>query len=216
MAMARSADTYRRAALLGLRNDLVRGGVAALLLLVLVALRVSVIPALIIAGAGYAGLRLISQKFDPLADQPNPAQIPRNGHGVLVMCQEMRTEIVRQRQVFGSGDLAAQLDHLISRIDHLMIAIGDDKRFDLGPVLLDLMTTLNDLLRPLAKVLGRGAATVELVQSVQQNLDTLAAAFDRLWAKVNADALADLAAAGEMIEFGHTPDPRSLDDGGNR
>jgi hypothetical protein len=216
MAMARSSDTWRRAALISLRSDLVRGGVAVLLLIMLVAMRLPIAAALVFAIAGYVGTRLASVRFDPLADDVPAGRVSRSGRDALPRCSVIRADLIQMRHQIGNNDLGTQLDGLIARSGILAAAIDDDQRHDLAPTLLDLMETLAELMRPLARIMVRGAATPALIASVQRDLSTLAAAFDRLWDRVNAEAIADLAAASEMIEFSHDPDLPSLQDGGNR
>ena len=58
--MARSTDTYRRAALLGLQHDLVRGLLAVLLLLLLLVFGASLWLALPVSLIAYGGMRLMA------------------------------------------------------------------------------------------------------------------------------------------------------------
>ena len=211
--MTRTADTYRRAAVIGLNNELIRGVLSALVLIVLLAGGASFVAAVILAALAYGGLRLMATKLtQPEAGRPS-RRTPRSAREAYAMCLELRPVI--EMLARGVSDPAAniQLDHITGRIGQSLDVIVEDGGYDASPMLLDLMRTTADLLYPFAKVARRGLDGVDLRESFCRDLCTLVAAFNLLWEQINRNAIVSLTAASEMIDFSLSDVTRSREDG---
>jgi len=199
--MARSTSTYQRAVILGLQQDLVRGLIAGLLLLLVLALGASLWLALPISMIAYGGMRLMagSTNYTPSTDSVNHR--PRTGRDALALCQTLRPSITMLSFGLDDGRPAAQITRVLCRTDQLIAAIEEDKQFDAAPMLLDLMETMIELLTPYAKAIRRGLDGYDVHESLLRDLAILERALDLLWEKVNQETLASLSAISEMIEF---------------
>jgi HAMP domain-containing protein len=199
--MARSTSTYQRAVILGLQQDLVRGLIAGLLLLLVLALGASLWLALPISMIAYGGMRLMagSTNHTPSTDSVNHR--PRTGRDALALCQTLRPSITMLSFGLDDGRPAAQITRVLCRTDQLIAAIEEDKQFDAAPMLLDLMETMIELLTPYAKAIRRGLDGYDVQESLLRDLAILERALDLLWEKVNQETLASLSAISEMIEF---------------
>ncbi|HEX3304503.1 MAG TPA: hypothetical protein VHR64_16575 [Thermomicrobiales bacterium] len=199
--MARSTSTYQRAVILGLQQDLVRGLIAGLLLLLVLALGASLWLALPISMIAYGGMRLMagSTNHTPSTDSVNHR--PRTGRDALALCQTLRPSITMLSFGLDDGRPAAQITRVLCRTDQLIAAIEEDKQFDAAPMLLDLMETMIELLTPYAKAIRRGLDGYDVHESLLRDLAILERALDLLWEKVNQETLASLSAISEMIEF---------------
>ena len=199
--MARSTDTYRRAALLGLQHDLVRGLLAALLLLLLFALGASLWLALPVSLIAYGGMRLMAGSTNHSPNSDSADHRPRNGRDALTLCHTLRPSITMLSFGLDDDRSAAQMARVLGRTDQLIAAIAEDKQFDAAPMLLDLMETTIELLTPYAKAIRRGLDGYDVHESLRRDLAILERALDLLWEKVNQETLASLSAISEMIEF---------------
>jgi HAMP domain-containing protein len=199
--MARSTSTYQRAVILGLQQDLVRGLIAGLLLLLVLALGASLWLALPISMIAYGGMRLMagSTNHTPSTDSVNHR--PRTGRDALALCQTLRPSITMLSFGLDDGRPAAQITRVLCRTDQLIAAIEEDKQFETAPMLLDLMETMIELLTPYAKAIRRGLDGYDVHESLLRDLAILERALDLLWEKVNQETLASLSAISEMIEF---------------
>jgi hypothetical protein len=199
--MARSTSTYQRAVILGLQQDLVRGLIAGLLLLLVLALGASLWLALPISMIAYGGMRIMagSTNHTPSTDSVNHR--PRTGRDALALCQTLRPSITMLSFGLDDGRPAAQITRVLCRTDQLIAAIEEDKQFDAAPMLLDLMETMIELLTPYAKAIRRGLDGYDVHESLLRDLAILERALDLLWEKVNQETLASLSAISEMIEF---------------
>jgi hypothetical protein len=199
--MARSTSTYQRAVILGLQQDLVRGLIAGLLLLLVLALGASLWLALPISMIAYGGMRIMagSTNHTPSTDSVNHR--PRTGRDALALCQTLRPSITMLSFGLDDGRPAAQITRVLCRTDQLIAAIEEDKQFDAAPMLLDLMETMIELLTPYAKAIRRGLDGYDVQESLLRDLAILERALDLLWEKVNQETLASLSAISEMIEF---------------
>ena len=213
----RSLDTYRRAALLSLQHDLMRGIVATALFILLLGLGSSAIVALVGATLTYLGLRLAASSLDPTIERQTTIRpVPRNGYEALTMCWDLRSKLGMLCHTIDNALDSPQFDHLVPRVDQLLVAIGEDERYDLSPTMLNLMETMLDLLTQFAKVVSRGATSAAMFDAVERDLATLQSAFDSLWRKLNRDAIASLTAISEMIEFDHSRVAETHQNGGAR
>jgi HAMP domain-containing protein len=199
--MARSTSTYQRAVILGLQQDLVRGLIAGLLLLLVLALGASLWLALPISMIAYGGMRIMagSTNHTPSTDSVNHR--PRTGRDALALCQTLRPSITMLSFGLDDGRPAAQITRVLCRTDQLIAAIEEDKQFETAPMLLDLMETMIELLTPYAKAIRRGLDGYDVHESLLRDLAILERALDLLWEKVNQETLASLSAISEMIEF---------------
>src|SRR6476660_9650817 len=91
--MTRSTDSYRSALSFALQQDFVRGLIAVLLLLVVLAFGASLWLALPVSVIAYGGMRLMagSTNHSPNSDSVNHR--PRNGRDALALCQTLRPTV---------------------------------------------------------------------------------------------------------------------------
>src|SRR5690349_3048229 len=154
--MARSTDTWRRAFILGLQQDLIRGLIAVLLLLLLLALGASFWLALPISVIAYGGIRLMAGSTNHFPETDGSNRRPRTGRDALALCRTLRPSITMLSFGLDDDRSAAQMEGVLGRTDQLIAAIAEDKQFDAAPMLLDLMETTIELLTPYAKAIRRG------------------------------------------------------------
>jgi hypothetical protein len=199
--MTRSTVSYQRAVMHGLQQDLIRGLLAVLLLLLLLAFGASLWLALPVSVIAYGGIRLMAASTNHVPGDAFVKHQPRNGRDALALCRNLRPSITLLS--FGLDDhrTAAQVATVLGRIDQLIAAIVEDEQFDAAPMLLDLMETEIELLTPYAKAVRRGLDGDDGHDGLRRDLGILGRALDLLWEKVNQETLASLGAVSEMIKF---------------
>jgi hypothetical protein len=214
MAMTHSMDAYRRVAVLGLQHEVVRGVLAAVVLVLLLAGGASFLAAIILAAVAYGGLRLIASSLIKPDTKAVARRAPRSAREAYAMCLELRPVIELLAGSVADPMAASRLDQITGRIRQSLEVIVEDGAYDASPLLLDLMRTTADLLYPFAKVARRGLDDTELRTGFVRDLGTLVAAFDLLWERINRDAIVNLTTASEMIDLGLDGVTRSRHEGG--
>ena len=212
--MTRSAATYRQLAMDGLNHEPIRGVLAAVVLVLLLAGGASFLAAFVLAALAYGGLRLIASSLIRPESAVAARRAPRSARDAYAMCLELKPVIEMLAGSVTDPAAAARLDHITARIGQSLDVIVEDGGYEASPLLLDVMRTTADLLYPFAKVARRGLDGAELQAVFRRDLGTLVSAFDLLWERINRDAIVNLTTASEMIDLGMDDVNRSRHEGG--
>jgi hypothetical protein len=98
-------------------------------------------------------------------------------------------------------ETAEQLARITSWIDKMLQTIVEDDKYQASLTLVNLIETTDDLLAAYLKVVRRGLDGPDVRERVRDNLATLETACERFWQRLNRDAVVDLAALTDTIEF---------------
>ena len=199
--MGRPADAYRRIGAHAIQQDIVRGVIAVVILLLLLIGGFTLLPALSLSAIAYSGLRLFAANLGQSASPTQQLKGPRTPQVALAACKTVRTQLGELQKCIDDERVPPRLLHISERIDQLMDALHEDEQYDDAPALLDLMETTVSLLIPFAKALRRGLHETDVVGNFQRDLTILESAFDLLWARVNRGTIVSLESISEMIAF---------------
>ncbi|MEA2512398.1 MAG: hypothetical protein QOJ59_1885 [Thermomicrobiales bacterium] len=199
--MRHTPGFYRRLALILLAKDIVRGGLAVLLMLILKAVGAPLWLALIFSLVAYTGLRLIAGTVGQPPDDAKWRPTPRSDFELYARCLGMRQELRDRSARIEDPHTYDQLGSITSRIDRILGVIAEDKKYDASAAFLDLMVLTDNFLTDYLRVVRRGFDPADMREQVGENLATLEARYERFWEQLNRDAVVNLKALGEIINF---------------
>ena len=197
--MPNRSDAPRRL-WLGLRNELVRGGLCTLVLFGLLASDTPVWLVLALPAAAYVGLWLLTgQTAEAEVPRPTPSPSSREIREAYAASLRSHQEINAFGGDVADPQLAAIVGRVTSGIDRILDVISEDEKYQASLTLLELMTPTRNLLSRYSKLVRRGLDGAEVRERVRENLETLDNAYLDFWARLNDDALPDLDELGETI-----------------
>jgi hypothetical protein len=199
--MRHTPGFYRRLAVIALHTDAVRGGLAVVLMVALAVGGLSLWHVLGLPLILYIGLGLVPLSLDQPGASADRQTVARSDRTAYARCARLRQEI---HDITGRVDDAQALDSIrrtVWRIDKILGAIAEDGKYPASTALLELVVPTHELLVGYLRVSGRGLDTIEVRKRVRANLDTLDNAYARFWVRLNRDAVVNLEALGEAIEF---------------
>jgi hypothetical protein len=191
----------RRFALLGLHKDVVRGGLCVILMVALVVGGLPLWLALILPILAYPGLRLITASIGQASAGKELRPTPRTDGDGYAACLELQRDLQSLSSRIEDSQVAGQLRRITAWIDKILGAIAEDEKHQAATPLHDLVDLTKDLLTRYLKVVRRGFDGADVRERVRENLVTLEAAYERFWVQLNRDAVVNLAALSETIDF---------------
>jgi hypothetical protein len=199
--MRHTPGFYRRLAVIALQTDVARGGLAAVLMVALALGGLSPWLVLGLPPIAYAGLRLLPRRRGQSAERTGWQTGDLSERSAYARCLALRQEIDALSGRVEDAQARDSFRRIISRIDEINGAIAEDGKYGAARTLLELVGPTHELLVGYLKVRGRGLESGEMRERVRTNLDTLGNAYDRFWVRLNRDAVVNLEALGEAIEF---------------
>jgi len=199
--MRRSAGFYKRLALIGLHQDLIRGIISLLVLSVLFLAGVPVWLVLAASVATYIALRLLipGEGDKPIDGPPSTRRLIKSK--ALSDVETAKAGIAEAAEGIRDAASADQARSIASWIARSIDAIQEDGATDALIPLRELAQFTHDLLMRYLKLCRRGLADLETHAQMRQNLAAIEARFQWFWEQLNRDAIIDLEALSSAIEL---------------
>jgi hypothetical protein len=182
------------------QSDLLAGGVAAVLLLLLaLVLNVPVWLAILLAAAVYFGIALVRPQLESV---PDPS---RDEHQVAYESALRHLDVVRRLEPrVAKADVRAQVDRIASRVEQVLAVIEEDRMLAAAePFNERLVEPFAVLLDEYVRLSGRGLRSAErlLERAENHDLPLLEGAIDTFYERLHRGTLVDLATHAEMLEI---------------
>lgn len=191
----------KRFAAVILHDDLGRGGLCAILMVLFFVIGLPVLLALILPFVVYGGLWLTASSRESPAGAADRQQIePALRHEPYQICLRLQAEIAALTGQIGDADVSVCLQTVNARFGRILDAIAEDQKYQAALPLLDLIDPTANLLRRYVKVVSREVARPDTAARVCVNLATLETACKHFWAELNRDAIVNLEALNETID----------------
>jgi DNA-binding CsgD family transcriptional regulator len=199
--MRKSSEPYRQLIWNSLHKDVVRGGLCALLMVVLVVMGVSLWVALPLPFLAYAGLWWLTEQ------PPLPEAYDK--------CLDVQRQIHKGVKNIEDAPTREDFRRITCWMDKSLEAIAEDHKYEFSQPLLSVISLTNDLLTDYLKVVRRGFDDAEIRERVRENLTTLEVPYERLWKLLNRDTVENLKEISVSIdetkkELDEQPDPPGL------
>jgi hypothetical protein len=202
--MGHSPGFYRRFIVLALQTEVVRGGLCAILLVVLLVSGAPFWLALAIPFLAYFGLARLAPIVSRIFDARPPRAPLRTPDEAYATCLSLQ----RKFQVLASraegNEIAEQLRRIAGWIARILQTIVEDDKNQASLTLINLTETTDDFLTAYLKVSRRGLDGSDVQERVRVNLASLESAYARFYERLNRDAVVDLEALSDTIEFNLT------------
>jgi hypothetical protein len=199
--MRHSPGFYRRFAMLALRTDLVRSGLCFALMVVLLVADAPFLAALIVPFLVYAGLWRIAPMVSRLFEMKQKPATARSADEAYATCLSLQRKFRLMTERIEDKQASDHLRHITGMIDRILQTVVEDDKYQASVTLVNLIETTDDLLAAYLKVARRGFDGPEVRERVRANLSALESAYTRFWERLNRDAVVDLEALNDTIEF---------------
>jgi hypothetical protein len=159
--------------------------------------------ALIIPFLVYAGFWRFASAMNWLfeAKQRPPLRSAEEAYATCLSLQRKFQVLARR---IDDRQASEQLDRITSWIDRMLQTIVEDDKYQASLTLVNLIETTDDLLAAYLKVVRRGLDGPDMRERVRDNLATLETACEQFYERLNRDAVVDLEALNDTIEFNLT------------
>jgi hypothetical protein len=202
--MRHSPGFYRRFTVLALHTEVVRGGLCLILLVVLIVIGVPLWPALIFPFLAYAGLWCLASATRRRSESKQRRVTQRSADEAYAISLGLQRKFRVAASHIADEELAEQLRRIASWIDRILQTIVEDDKNQASLTLINLTETTDDFLTAYLKVSRRGLVGSDARERVRGNLATLETAYERFYERLNRDAVVDLEALSDTIEFNLT------------
>jgi DNA-binding CsgD family transcriptional regulator len=196
--MGQGRNPFRHTGWLSLRNELVRGALSAVLLLILWIAGLPLLLVLLLPIMAYAGLWLLTgaSPSSPVGSTPSPREI-RTAHDE---CIRLKMHIDMQCGAIVDPRTRQLVQQISTRVDEIMRMIDEDRHPEIHLKLLEPLSVTDNFLSNYAKLLRRGHDPAEMKERVRANLTSLDGLFDRIRQELIDEAVIDLGKLSDEIE----------------
>lgn len=213
--LRRWLDSHRGLGAAVRQSDVARAGVSLTLMGVMAATGAPLWIVLLAPALIYVGLSLWTSREGRNSAATRGRAI-RGDQEAYRACVAHHREILTLSRMARNPRIAEQSRAAGAQLATILGGIAEDRKQSAAPALLELTRTTHDLLTRHAKVARRGLETADLDEQVHESLASLVEAYRRFWERLNRDAIVDLVALNELIEYGLAGSPIWTGNGGDR
>lgn len=125
-------------------------------------------------------------------------------------CQRLAGDLRSRVGEADDREVAARLRQILDCADRSLAVIEEDQREDAAGHVISLLETTNQLVSAYLRLVRRELASDESRTAFLGNLDTLAAAFNAAWLRMNREAIVTLGTLSDMIDVSLVPQSSTL------